>query len=61
VLYSWIKKLHVLDGSGHHQVLSFDSLKIFYTIRVAACLMRRSHHQTCRHANCIQYLKCVEW
>ena len=28
MLYSQIKKLHVSAGSGHHQVLSFDSLKI---------------------------------
>jgi len=28
VLYSYIKKLRVLAGSGHHHVLSFDSLKI---------------------------------
>ena len=28
MLYSEIKKLHVSAGSCHHQVLSFDSLKI---------------------------------
>ena len=28
MLYPYIKKLHVSAGSGHHQVLSFDSLKI---------------------------------
>ena len=34
------KKLHVSAGSGHHQV--------------AACLMRRSAHETRRHANCVE-------
>ena len=28
MLYSWIKILHVSAGSGHHQVLLFDSIKI---------------------------------
>jgi len=28
MLYSYIKKLHVSAGSDHHQVLSFDLLKI---------------------------------
>jgi len=32
MLYSYIKKLHVSAGSGHHQVLSFDSLKMYYHV-----------------------------
>jgi len=28
MLYSEIKKLYVSAGSGHHQVFSFESLKI---------------------------------
>jgi len=58
MLYSYIKKLHVSAGSGHHQVLSFHSLKIvLHNSRGGAfdkVLMFRSPHQTRRHANCIE-------